>query len=125
VAYLQSAPANKPLRSASLTLDALKAQCMDIFGSDTPTTAAINAAYGGDNPTGSWVFYSQGSDDPWRPAGVTHTLSATLREFTATCDGCGHCGDLRSPRAGDPDVIRHQRQLEAVFITDALAAARQ
>jgi len=97
---------------------------MDVFGSDTPSVNAINSAYGGDTPTGSWVFYSQGSDDPWRPAGVTHPISATLREFTAKCDGCGHCKDLHSPSPSDPDVIRHQRQLEAVFISDALAAAR-
>lgn len=125
VAWLQTAPTSGSLRSQSLSLAALLQQCTDVFGAgnDSPDVAGLRSAYGGDQPNTTFVFYSQGSDDPWRPAGVMESISPTLREFTATCDGCGHCRDLHSPSASDPEVISHQRQLEVALLDDALRAA--
>jgi hypothetical protein len=125
VAWLQSAPASGSLRSQSLTMEALLQQCTDVFGAgnDAPNVEGLRSAYGGDKPNTTFVFYSQGSDDPWRPAGVMDSLSATLREYTASCDGCGHCRDLHSPSSSDPQVIAHQRQLEVALLGDALRNA--
>lgn len=125
VAWLQTAPATGSLRSSVLTLQALLKQCADVFGAGNanPQVDAIRAAYGGDHPNTTYVFYSQGSDDPWRPAGVTRSISATLQEDTAVCDGCGHCRDLHTPSDADPSVLVKQRQMEADLLEQALQAA--
>jgi hypothetical protein len=120
MAWFQVAPPTNSMRAAALSIQALLQQCQDIFGISNPSVDQINQAYGGDQPPTTNVFFSQGSDDPWRPAGVLKSLSPSLQEFTANCDGCGHCQDLHSPAAGDSNAVTQQRVLEVVFFDEIL-----
>lgn len=97
-------------------------QCDDVFGPGVTDpkagTQAINAKFGGATPTSNNTFYSNGGDDPWQRAAVASTLSATQPEFTAHCDGCGHCGDLMSPLASDPPELVQQRSMVAKYLAE-------
>lgn len=94
-------------RSAAITLDYYNAQCQASFGFDpSSSNAAFNAAHGGATPNGTNVVALNGSDDPWQHAAVRRSLSPSYVEFTATCDGCGHCGDL-SNSANPAIAVQH------------------
>jgi len=116
LAYWQVSYPNS-LRAQAITSDYYINQCRSAFW---PTifsdTFKFNAKYGGDKPKATNVIALQGSDDPWSTAGVTSPLGPSYPEYTAVCDGCGHCGDLGAPSPQDPAVITAQRQ----FIQDTL-----
>jgi hypothetical protein len=95
------------LRSSVLTLDYFNGQCQKAFGFQ-PDTAAFNARFGGATPDATNVIALGGSDDPWRRASVMSTINETYVEMTATCDGCGHCGDLHAPSASESPAITAQ-----------------
>ena len=103
MAFLQAAPASLSVRSSSLTLEALQAQCRiafgDALGSD-PANAEIVKRFGGFRPTGGNIFFLDYSDDPWRAATVDREWIENSKEASdrnlgfcyTECDGCGHCG---------------------------------
>lgn len=95
------------LRSSLITLDYFDGQCEKAFGFK-PDTAAFNAFFGGATPDATKVIALGGSDDPWRRASVMATINATYVEMTATCDGCGHCGDLHAPSPSESPAITAQ-----------------
>jgi hypothetical protein len=125
LAYWQAAPtaAESPVpsvRAATLTIEALSAQCAEAFGAGyarAPDVEAFNAVFGGATPTfvGGWkgapgnIFFTNGGDDPWQRASVAHDLQPGMPEDTARCVDCGHCGDLHAPTAKDPPELQAQR----------------
>jgi hypothetical protein len=109
-------------RSSAITLEYYNAQCQAAFGFDPSTTnAAFNARYGGATPNGTQIIALNGSDDPWQRAAVQASLSPSYVEFLATCDGCGHCGDLGSPRPGENPAIAVQHAAITAYVTAWLA----
>eukprot|EP00937_MAST-01D_sp_MAST-1D-sp2_P006933 g6933.t1 len=121
VAYLQPAPASKPLRSRHLTLAAEVTQCAAVFGGAPAPyagpeagAAAALAAYGGATLAGqnaSRIFFSDFSDDPWQRASVRTELAPDLPYSYVTCDGCGHCMDLHAANAtSDPPALTRSRE---------------
>lgn len=113
LAYLQSAPAVGSLRSKALTIEVLLEQCDEMFG-QRPNTTAINQRYGGATPSAeqqnaTQIFFTNFSDDPWLEAGVRKQLSASLPFSLVTCDGCGHCLDLRAPSPSDVVGLKETR----------------
>ena len=84
-------------------------------------TAAFTAKYTSATPTMTRVVALSGSDDPWSPACVPMTLSNAYVQQTATCDGCGHCGDLGAPHAGENPAIAVQHAAIAAYVTQWLA----
>lgn len=111
------------MRSQLITTDYYLEQCQEVFGSSTfANTSAFNAAFGGAAPNATRVIALQGSDDPWQGAGVQAPLGPLYPEATATCDGCGHCGDLRTPSANDPATITAQRKAIAQYMTTWVTA---
>ncbi|RNF22911.1 putative serine carboxypeptidase S28 [Trypanosoma conorhini] len=106
------------LRLREITTSYFIDQCRAAFGEEVfPDTYAFNAVHGGAHPTATRVVATQGSDDPWLPAGVTHTLSAEYPEVTAQCNGCGHCGDLGSFDESEPPSLTAQRLLVANYLS--------
>ena len=103
MAFLQAAPASLSVRSSSLTLEALKAQCRVAFGDDLgsdPANAGIVKRFGGYRPAGGNIFFLDYSDDPWRAATVDREWIENSKDASdrnlgfcyTECDGCGHCG---------------------------------
>ncbi|EPY37236.1 serine carboxypeptidase S28 [Strigomonas culicis] len=87
-------------------------QCRRAYGDAVfPNTYQFNRKFGGAYPRTDHVIALQGSDDPWRPAGAAASLGPDYPVVVAQCSGCGHCGDLHAPRAGDPDTLVRQRAL--------------
>eukprot|EP01130_Rhizamoeba_saxonica_P013485 TRINITY_DN5759_c0_g1_i1.p1 TRINITY_DN5759_c0_g1~~TRINITY_DN5759_c0_g1_i1.p1 ORF type:complete len:463 (-),score=67.25 TRINITY_DN5759_c0_g1_i1:26-1414(-) len=111
LAYLQSAPSPNSLRSDSVNLEYMNWQCVTVFGEDyvINSTSVFNEIYGGAFPTSTNVFYSDFSDDPWKEASVTSTVSASQPFVLVECDGCGHCRDLHTPRSSDPTPVKAGR----------------
>ena len=120
LAYFQVAPEKGSLRPQAVNFTYHINQCKDVFSLEDyqgPSTDEINDRFGGADPrkkNASRIFYTNGSDDPWKMAAVRKNLSDTLLEYTAVCDGCGHCRDLSTPSAHDPQAIVQQR----VFVAD-------
>ncbi|GMH71748.1 hypothetical protein TrLO_g6 [Triparma laevis f. longispina] len=127
VAYLQSRPEGG-LRSELLTIGALKEQCDYVFGIQPEQgNEELNGRFGADRPDtkgASNVFSISYSDDPWKAASVTESLSESLPYCYTECDGCGHCGSgvQGSDKAicGDPqsafvDQVVAQARFEGVF----------
>ena len=122
VAYWQ-AHAEGSYRSAALTLDYFNAQCRSAFGFDPiEANKALNTRFWAKLANSSQTIALNGSDDPWRRACVQSSTSATFVEFTATCDGCGHCGDLGSPRPGENPAISVQHDAITAYVTAFLAS---
>ena len=100
------------IRPIELTTEYFMDQCKKVFNVDIfPDTFSFNLRHGGSNPTrlgATKVIALQGSDDPWITAGVQRSLSSSYVEVTATCDGCGHCGDLS---VSNNTAIVHQQQV--------------
>jgi len=106
-------------RSSAITLDYYNSQCRAAFGFDpSASNKAFNAAYGGARPNGTNVIALQGSDDPWSHAGVQSSLSPSYIEELATCDGCGHCGDLSN--SANPAIVTQHAAIQA-YVTAWLA----
>jgi hypothetical protein len=96
------------LRPASVTLDYFKEQCAAAFGAILETnTTAFNMKFGGKSPNSTRVIALNGSDDPWQPACIEQTLNQNYVEFTAVCDGCGHCGDLTAAEKSPAITAQH------------------
>ena len=107
-------------RSAAITLDYYNSQCQAAFGFDpSSTNAAFNQRY--DVSNGTNIIALNGSDDPWQRAAVQMSLSPSYVEFLATCDGCGHCGDLGTPHAGENPAYAVQHAAIAAYVTQWLA----
>ncbi|ESL11974.1 serine carboxypeptidase S28 [Trypanosoma rangeli SC58] len=105
------------LRLEDITTSYFIHQCRAAFGEVIfPDTYAFNAVHGGAHPTATRVVATQGSDDPWLPAGVTHTQSAEYPEVTAQCNGCGHCGDLGSFSRDEPPSLTAQRRVLVKYL---------
>ena len=106
-------------RSAAVTLEYFNSQCQAAMGFDPYTSganAAFNAAFGGATPPSNSTIALNGSDDPWQNAAVLSTLRPDYPEFTAVCDGCGHCGDLSAPRPTEDPAITAQHQAMAAYV---------
>ncbi|CAD2214463.1 Serine carboxypeptidase S28, putative [Angomonas deanei] len=87
-------------------------QCRSAYGEEVfPDTYQFNARYGGAYPHTDHVVALQGSDDPWVPAGAADRLDPQYPVSVATCDGCGHCGDLHTPSSSDHPSLVAQRAL--------------
>ncbi len=116
------------LRSSAITLDYFQNQCNAAFGRKmTQDTDAFNSKYGGFRPNATRVIALNGSDDPWRRTCVKKSLNPLYVENTATCDGCGHCGDLRSPSPTESPAITAQHAFVDAYVgawTKAAAAER-
>lgn len=117
------------IRSSAITADYYVGQCKSAFGPDVyPDTASFNARYGGPTPNATKVVACNGSDDPWQGAAVKSTISAEYPMFLATCDGCGHCGDLHGPSAASTPAIKAQQAAVEVYVSawaeEALARAQ-
>lgn len=116
LAYWQVASPGS-IRSSLINISYFTNQCKSAFGPNTNAdTVAFNNKYGGAAPNITNVIATQGSDDPWQGAGVERALRESYPEFTAVCDGCGHCGDLYSPQSTDPTAIVVQRQAIASYL---------
>lgn len=112
-------------RSQLITTDYYVAQCQSAFGPETyPNTTAFNGRYGGSTPNATRVVALNGSDDPWKRAAVNQTLSSSYPMYTATCDGCGHCGDLHAPSASEDPAITTQHDAIFNFVSTWLAEAQ-
>ena len=108
VAYWQVAYAGSQ-RSQWITLDYYNGQCQKAFGFDPSlSNPAFNEKYGGFSPPSNNTLALGGSDDPWLRASVQGSLRPGYPEFTAQCDGCGHCGDLRGPSESEDPAITAQ-----------------
>jgi len=116
LAYWQINWGPQSLRLPELTTDYFVSQCQTAFGADTfPNTTAFNNKFNGINNNATNVIALQGSDDPWNRAGIQYSRS-TYPEFNATCDGCGHCGDLGTNANGNP-AITVQHNAIATYLT--------
>lgn len=114
------------IRSSALTLDYYVGQCKAAFGDWIfPNTTDFNSRYGGATPNATKVIALNGSDDPWQRAAVNATLGPDYPMVLATCDGCGHCGDLRTPSQNDPPAIVAQQAAIAKYITQWAQQALQ
>jgi hypothetical protein len=121
LAYWQVHDANT-YRSSAINLDYYNSQCQAAFGfSPNATNADFNARYGGATPNGTNIIALNGSDDPWRNAAVQASLSPSYIEILATCDGCGHCGDLGTPHAGENPAIAVQHAAITAYVTQWLS----
>lgn len=118
------------MRSKELTTDYWVQQCKAAFGDwiSANPTEAFNKQYGGRTLNTTKVVALNGSDDPWQNAAVNKTLGPDYPMYMATCDGCGHCGDLRTPSSSNSPAIQAQQAHIKTHITtwaaEALAAAR-
>ena len=74
-----------------------------------PSSVDMNRNYGGSEPFASKVFYSDFSDDPWQRASVDYQVSVDQPFHLTTCDDCGHCLDLHTPSAEDPQALKDGR----------------
>jgi hypothetical protein len=111
-------------RSAAVTVDYFNAQCQAAMGFDPHTSganAAFNAEFGGAAPTSNSTIALNGSDDPWKNAAVQASLRPEYPEFTATCDGCGHCGDLSGSHPSEDPAITVQHAAIAAYVAKWLA----
>lgn len=126
MSWWQAANGPSSLRSSVLTSAYWTSQCEAAFGSTvTPQQVdAFNAQYGGAAPNATHVVALNGSDDPWQGACVNATLSASYVEATATCDGCGHCGDLSTPSGTAPPAIIAQQALVKAYLSAWVAEAQ-
>ena len=107
-------------RSQLITQGYYNNQCVAAFGV-TPDTAGFNQRFGSYR-NNTRVIALQGSDDPWQGAGVQASLSADYVEYLATCDGCGHCGDLHAPGAGTAPAVLVQQAAISTYLGAWLAA---
>lgn len=106
------------IRSQILTTDYYVNQCKTAFGASIfPNTTDFNARYGGATPNATKVVALNGSDDPWQQAAVKGSISPDYVMYMATCDGCGHCGDLRSPNPSSPPSIKAQQDAIREYIS--------
>ena len=115
-------------------------------------TDAFNAKYGGFRPNATRVIALNGrcyiavqqlsqrdgcsleltrpppptpscSDDPWRRTCVKQSLTPLYVENTATCDGCGHCGDLHGPSPSEAPAIAAQHAFVDTYVGAWIKAA--
>lgn len=113
------------LRLETITLESFVLQCRELFGEDTfPAVSEFNKRFGGLRPLTSNVFATQGSDDPFIEAGIQQSLAANYLASVATCDGCGHCGDLRATldNSSSYSTVSEQRKEVTAFLDDALTS---
>ena len=138
------------LRSSAVTLDYFQNQCNAAFGRKmTQDTDAFNAKYGGFRPNATRVIALNGryrafgassmcrppspftsltlvrSDDPWRRTCVKKSLNPLYVENTATCDGCGHCGDLRGVSPTEAPAITAQHAFVDTYVAAWVKAAAE
>jgi hypothetical protein len=117
LAYWQINWGPQSLRLPLLTTDYFVSQCQSAFGPNTyPNTTAFNNRFNGINNNATKVIALQGSDDPWNRAGIQYSRS-TYPEFNATCDGCGHCGDLRGPSPTENPAITVQHEAILTYLS--------
>lgn len=108
-------------RSDAITLDYYNSQCQSAFGFDPSTTnPAFNERYYNQILNATNIIALEGSDDPWANAGITGSLSPSYVEFTATCDGCGHCGDLSGSNNNPAIAVQHAAI--STYVTEWLTA---
>jgi hypothetical protein len=108
-------------------------------------TDAFNAKYGGFRPNATRVIALNGrcgrqraardcdfmlltlalSDDPWRRTCVKKSLNPLYVENTATCDGCGHCGDLRGVSPSESPAITAQHAFVDAYVAAWIKAAAE
>jgi len=109
LAYFQSFPGSKSLRSNYVSMDYVKKQCVSIFGNTILDTDDFNQKYGGNMPFATKVYYSDFSDDPWQEASISRSLPDQPFGYVE-CDGCGHCRDLHTPSKNDPQPVKDGRK---------------
>jgi len=110
------------IRTKYVSTDYFIDQCRTVFWDGIfPDVYKLNQELGGANPNAQNVIALQGSDDPFSTAGVQATLSDSYLEFTAVCDGCGHCGDLGYPSSTDSASLTQQREFILTTLTSWLA----
>jgi len=91
LAYFQIAPQQNSVRSSTVNLDYFRGLCSNVFGEGTwPNTNATNNAFGGNKIAATRVLFSNGSQDPWKWAGVTKSLSKEEPAVVVECHNCGH-----------------------------------
>jgi pimeloyl-ACP methyl ester carboxylesterase len=95
-------------RSDAITLEYYNEQCQSAFGFDpSSTNQAFNERYFNQISNATNIIALNGSDDPWKNAAVTTSFSPSYVSFTATCDGCGHCGDLSGGGNNPAIAVQH------------------
>eukprot|EP00047_Mylnosiga_fluctuans_P015676 m.48400 g.48400 ORF g.48400 m.48400 type:complete len:470 (-) comp6031_c0_seq1:42-1451(-) len=109
------------LRSQLVSTEYFMNQCRSAFGANIyPNVTIVNERYGGANAAAAKnatkIIALNGSDDPWQNCCVEKTLAASYPERTAACNGCGHCGDLRTPTNTTNFAVRSQQQLISSYI---------
>ena len=110
----------------SLQADAFNAK----YGGFTPNATRVIALNGRHDPPARALamcssLTAQCSDDPWRRTCVKRSLNPLYVENTATCDGCGHCGDLRAPSPSEAPAITAQHAFVDTYVGAWIKAAAQ
>jgi hypothetical protein len=90
-------------------------QCNEIFGLDMsvyPDIAATEAAFGGGNKIDATnTFFANGKEDPWKwVTQLEDRPEINQPSVVSQCTGCGHCCELYTPEASDPQELKDTRQ---------------
>lgn len=57
------------------------------------------------------IFFTNGHEDPWKwVTQLEDRPTINQRSMMSECDGCGHCADLYTPQASDPQPLKDTRQ---------------
>jgi len=100
------------LRSKFVNITFFENYCKQVFGAPLwPNTDLINNEFGGKYIASSNTLIVNGGEDPWLWAsnlniGATNPLDTS---YTANCNNCGHCIDLKQPTVNDPVALTNVR----------------
>lgn len=90
-------------------------QCAGIFNLDMtvyPDVSYTMQQYGGgDSINATNIFFTNGHEDPWKwVTQLEPRPEINQQSVVSECDGCGHCGELYTPKASDPQNLKNTRQ---------------
>jgi len=60
---------------------------------------------------GTNTYFTNGVEDPWQWATIRDVNNSSQFARTSDCDDCGHCVEMYTPTASDPEAVKQTRDM--------------
>lgn len=103
------------MRSPIVDEEYFSQYCSDMFGgldmTNFPKARQTTIDQGGFDTAGTNIFFANGGEDPWQWA-TQRENRPWLNQISmiSDCNDCGHCAELYTPKADDPEELQNTRR---------------
>jgi len=103
------------MRSEYLVYDYWPKMCERVFSglsmTGLPQTIETEVSESGFTGQGTNTYFTNGVEDPWQWATIRDVNNNSQFARTSDCDDCGHCVEMYTPTASDPEAVKETRDM--------------